>query len=594
MNELVEDISWWKRNWKWLIPISGIIIISCIIFFTSGLSGITSELTQAYSDTELYENALEKVKSDKRAIEILGEIQPIDNFAILEGSVKYSANYKTVNSSIRLKGAKGKGMMDITANRIDSKWNYEKINLRIEKPTEKKQTIEIIKANPNIILVMTDDQGWFDAGFNGNKKVRTPNLDKLAENGIIFNRFYSASAVCSPTRASVLTGRNPLRINIPTANSGHMKKEEITISELLKKQNYATGHFGKWHLGTLTKDELDANRGGKAKFENDYSTPTMHGYDEYFCTESKVPTFDPMLYPASFDTEESKRYGWKAIDSSTSSLSYGTSYWSQDGKVTDNLKGENSRVIMDRAISFIANTVKKKTSFFSTIWLHTPHLPVATDSLNRSYYQDLSLKEQLYFGSITAMDEQIGRLWNKLEKLGIQDDTIIWFCSDNGPERETPGSAGIFRERKRSLYEGGIRVPAFVVWKNHLNGGFRLDTPVVTSDYLPTILEMLNLDYPDDRPMDGESIWKLLQGEKSKRKMPIGFIYNQSISWVNDEHKLISVDKGKTYELYDLTKDKGETKNIILEKPEITKKMKLELLNWKTSVNRSKDGADYR
>jgi len=118
---------------------------------------------------------------------------------------------------------------------------------------------------PNIILIMTDDQGWFDAGFNGNVDIKTPWIDSLASEGIIFDRFYSASAVCSPTRASFLTGRNPLRMNIPFANSGHMLVEEITIPEILMEEGYSTGHFGKWHLGTLTKSVHDANRGGEGR-----------------------------------------------------------------------------------------------------------------------------------------------------------------------------------------------------------------------------------------------------------------------------------------------------------------------------------------
>ena len=144
-NELLEHKSLVKRNLKWLISASVLIVFSVLIFFSSGLDGITADLTKAYTDTELYENALEKVKSDERIVEILGEIDAIDKFAILEGSVKYSSDSKTVNSSIRIKGVKGKGMMDITANRIGSKWGYEKINFRIEKPFEDKQTIEIIK-----------------------------------------------------------------------------------------------------------------------------------------------------------------------------------------------------------------------------------------------------------------------------------------------------------------------------------------------------------------------------------------------------------------------------------------------------------------
>ncbi len=325
---------------------------------------------------------------------------------------------------------------------------------------------------PNIILIMSDDQGWYDVGFNGNTEVQTPYLDSLASKGIIFDRFYSASAVCSPTRASLITGRNPLRMNIPYANTGHMQDEEITIAEILQREGYATAHFGKWHLGTLSKTVHDANRGGREEFIDDYSIPTEHGYDNYFCTESKVPTFDPMVSPASFIEGESLRYGWRAVKNYDSSNLYGTAYWTgENQKELNNLGGDDSRVIMDRVIPFIENSLKEKQPFFTTIWFHTPHLPVVSDSIHRNHYSEMDLAKQLYYGTITAMDEQIGRLWAKLEEAGIEEECIIFFCSDNGPERQTPGSAGVFRDRKRSLYEGGVRVPAFVVWKNTFEGG---------------------------------------------------------------------------------------------------------------------------
>jgi len=448
--------------------------------------------------------------------------------------------------------------------------------------------------DPNIILIMTDDQGWFDVGFNGNKEVKTPNLDDLAKQGIIFNRFYAASTVCSPTRASVLTGRNPLRMNIPTANSGHLKDKEITLPEILKTRGYVTAHFGKWHLGTLTKVTRDANRGGKDKFIKDYSIPTMNGYDEYFCTESKLPTFDPMVYPDSFQAGESKQYGWRAIQKKERSRPYGTAYWKGvEQKSISNLDGEDTKLIMDRAIPFIENSVQKKKPFFTTIWIHAPHLPVVSDSIHTSYYKDMSLHKQLYYGAITAMDDQIKRLWSKLEEMDIADNTIIWFCSDNGPERDTPGSAGDFKGEKRSLYEGGVRVPAFVIWKNHLKGGNSVNFPAVTSDYLPTILDILNINYPDKRPIDGMSIWKLIKDKDAKRNSPIGFLFGNQMSWVGERYKLISQDNGKDFELYDLQNDLGEVNNMINKKPEVAKAMKIKLFNWMSSVNESKKGKDY-
>ncbi|PKG42537.1 cytochrome c oxidase assembly factor Coa1 family protein [Psychroflexus sp. MES1-P1E] len=142
-NELIEQKSWWKRNWKWLVPVSGIMIISLVIFFSTGMGGIATDLAQAYADTELYENALERAKSDERVTELLGEIEPIDKMAIMEGQVEFSNENKTVNSTIRIVGDKGKARMDISADRIKNKWNYTKIKVRIKNPPELKQTIEI-------------------------------------------------------------------------------------------------------------------------------------------------------------------------------------------------------------------------------------------------------------------------------------------------------------------------------------------------------------------------------------------------------------------------------------------------------------------
>ena len=451
------------------------------------------------------------------------------------------------------------------------------------------------KNAPNIILIMTDDQGWYDAGFNGNTEIKTPWIDKLASDGVIFDRFYSASAVCSPTRASLITGRNPLRMNIPYANTGCMLNEEITIPEILKNESYNTGHFGKWHLGTLTKTECDANRGGREKFSDEYSIPTEHGYDTYFCSESKVPTYDPMIYPTNFIKGESKHYGWRAITNYDSTKAFGTAYWKgPDIKEEDNLQGDDSRVIMDRVIPFIKNSVNNNDPFFTTIWFHTPHLPVVSDSIHRGYYQNMSLKKQIYYGTITAMDEQVGRLWEKLEELGIAENTIVFYCSDNGPEVNTAGSAGVFRDRKRSLYEGGVRVPAFVIWKDHLKGGRRIDFPAVTSDYMPTILDILEIEYPDNRPIDGMSILSAMKGDETERTKPIGFICRPHISWVTNQYKLIRKKEGQDFELYDLLNDPSEKENIIEKQPEVAAKLKEDLMLWKESVDKSSNGMDYK
>lgn len=454
---------------------------------------------------------------------------------------------------------------------------------------------ELPVQRPNVILIMADDLGWGDTGFNGNSVIQTPNLDKLAGKGMVFNRFYSASAVCSPTRASCLIGRNPYRTNVITANSGYLKKEEVTLAEVLKSHGYHTGHFGKWHLGTLTTKIKDANRGRPGNAE-EFSIPTQHGFEVFFSTESKVPTFDPMVKPKVFQTEkgEGLRYGWEAIDDGDSSEAYGTHYWNgKEMMVQEDLTGDDSKIIIDKAMDFIKESSATEDPFFSVIWLHTPHLPVVADEKHRNMYKTHDLQEQLYYGTITALDEQIGRLWETLGELGEQQNTMIWFCSDNGPERGTPGSSGIYRERKRSLYEGGVRVPAFCVWENGVQPSQISSVPAVTSDYFPTILDMLSIDHQLNRPMDGVSLKMVMSSEQSERGASIGFLFNNKMSWVSDQYKLISTDEGNTFELYDLIHDPEEKDNIAAGNEELVEQMRKDLLKWKKSVENSQQGGDY-
>lgn len=453
---------------------------------------------------------------------------------------------------------------------------------------------------PNILLIMCDDLGWGDVGFNGNTVIQTPNLDRLAKEGVILSRFYSAGSVCSPTRASCITGRNPFRIGIRHANSGHMRPQEITLPELLREQGYVNGHFGKWHLGTLTTMLKDANRGRPRQYEH-YSLPSHHGYDAWFCTESKVPTWDPLFKPDSFDTEkgESLRYGWSAMEDATDERqaeAYGTYYWKgPEDMALSNVEGGNARIIMDRVIPFVQSAHHTHQPFFATVWFHTPHLPLVTSMKYREMYAHLSHQEQLHHGAITAMDEQVGRLWSELERMGISENTMIWFCSDNGPEVRTPGSAGPFRARKRSLYEGGVRVPAFVHWPEGISGARRLDAAMVTSDYLPTILSYLGREYPDqDRPLDGIDLLPILNGRQAIRQTSIGFQYPKGrVSWVSDQFKLVRDNEDTPFELYDLLADPGETANVIEAHPELASKMQQELEAWIASCARSEAGKDY-
>ena len=404
------------------------------------------------------------------------------------------------------------------------------------------------EAKPNIVLLMADDLGWGDVGFNGNTVIQTPHLDAMAANGLNFSRFYAAAPVCSPTRGSCLTGRHPFRYGITHANTGHLKNEEITLSETLKTQGYATGHFGKWHLGTLTKTVREANRGGPRGVAH-FSPPQAHGFDVCFSTESKVPTRTMVDEP---------------------------------------LLEDDSKIIMDRALPFIENSASAKQPFFAVVWFHAPHLPVVASKRHQAPYQEHDLHTRNYYGCITALDEQVGRLRAHLRKLDVADDTIVWFCSDNGPEgnAKSPGSAGNFRGRKRDLYEGGVRVPGLLEWPAKIKQARTTAFPAVTSDYLPTVFDVLGLALPD-RALDGISLMKAIDNATAERKAPIGFQSKGTVAWHEGTMKLLFREKSpKDLELYDLEKDPGESKNLATTLPDKALAMQQAAQAWQASCSR--------
>ncbi|MCL3779367.1 N-acetylgalactosamine 6-sulfate sulfatase [Prolixibacteraceae bacterium JC049] len=439
---------------------------------------------------------------------------------------------------------------------------------------------------PNVILIMADDLGWGDTGYNGNPVIKTPYLDQMANEGIRFNRFYSVSAVCSPTRCSVLTGRNPFRSGVFHANQGILRPEEVTIPELLKEKGYSTGHFGKWHLGTLTHQEKDANR-GRVGNTREYNPPALHGYDQAFVTESKVPTWDPMKKPVG----KVSHLGWNALEEDDDWKPYGTHYWDIDGnKVTDNLDGDDSRVIMDRVLPFINKSVKQEKPFFAVVWFHTPHLPCVAGPEYREMYKGQSELMQNYAGCITAMDDQIGRLRSYLQQLNVDENTMIWFCSDNGPERNTPGITAGYRERKRSLHEGGVRVPGVMVWPQRVKKNRIVDFPAVTSDYLPTIAEVLNIKAKKmPNQLDGISLLPLIDGKQMKRKSPIGFCYPNQVSLSGDRYKVYA--RNGKLEFYDIINDPYEKKSLSNHRE--MEKMQKEMREFVKSCKESFDGKEY-
>ncbi|MFP6904716.1 MAG: sulfatase-like hydrolase/transferase [Verrucomicrobiota bacterium] len=438
-------------------------------------------------------------------------------------------------------------------------------------------------AGPNVILCMSDDQGWGDTGYNGHPHLKTPHLDQMSREGVTFSRFYSAAAMCSPTRASCYTGRNPYRFGVTFAMKGMLEPGEIPLSTVLKQQGYTTGHFGKWHLGTLSRKKGDQKRWGAfaGNPERYYCPPWERDVDVCFVTESKVPTWDPLIDPGPVKGKPSP--------AEAAPKPYGNAYFTGPGQtVTENTRGDDSRVLMDRALPFIQGAVKNKQPFLAVIWFHTPHSPVVGGPEYREMYAGQAEPAQHYYACITAMDAQLGRLRAELERLGVDGNTMLWFCSDNGPARQgSPrhvGSPGGLSGYKLAIREGGIRVPGLMVWPALVKEPRTITAPCVTSDYFPTILDALGLPLPPDRVYDGISLLPLIRGERDTRGKPIGFLNkggNEAV-WMEDRYKLV-VTRKKT-SLYDIPADAAEKQDLSDTLPEVKARMQAGLESWKSGV----------
>ena len=442
--------------------------------------------------------------------------------------------------------------------------------------------------SPNVIMIMSDDQGWGDVGFNGHPDLKTPHLDAMAANGIKLNRFYAASPLCSPTRGSCLTGRYPFRFGILAAHTGGMRVGEITVAEMLASKGYQTGFFGKWHLGWV-KEEDQGSRGF-------FSPPSQHGFQTWFATTSAIPTWNPTVTPE----------GWTSWGQKPGEPWKGGAPYAQDGQpVTDNMSGDDSRIIMDRALPFIEKN--KDQNFFATIWFHAPHEPVVAGPKYRAMYPKAGSKRQHYYGCLTAMDEQIGRLRAKLRELGIEKKTLLFFCSDNGPSdgntKKGIASAGPFKGYKHTMYEGGLLVPACVEWPGTIPANQESNTRCATVDFFPTIAAAANYSFKakDKRPIDGINLLPLLSGKGELESRDLFFGYRRLVRGINGlslirgDYKVLKEAKenGRT-RLYNIATDPYEKKDIAADNPQQLKTLLKALDEIDRSCQRSRDGADYR
>jgi len=459
-------------------------------------------------------------------------------------------------------------------------------------------------SRPNVILMMCDDLGYGDTGFNGNTVIQTRHLDQMRREGARFTRFYAGGPVCSPTRGTCLTGRHYARYGITHANTGRLPTQEHSLPRIFRDLGYRCGHFGKWHLGALTTKQRDGIRGGPGN-EDTFSPPWVHGYDTCFATEAKVPTWDPMLVPEECDADGPV---W-----GTPGEAFGSSYWDAQGqRVTDNLRGDDSRVMVDRAEPFIRDSVSSGSPFFATVWFHAPHTPVVAGPAYRRLYTDRCEDEQHYFGCITAMDEQVGRLNQLTKELSIDTNTIIAFCSDNGPEgwgdpaidRRNRGSTAGRRGRKRSLFNGGIEVPALLKWPGRVAPNIDYTMPTSTLDYLPTLIDELGYPMPDDRPIDGVSLLPLIDHGNNIRPRPNPFRFIDRRQAMFDAPTFAMIDNRYKFMgnlshrpendlVFDLMNDPYEQTNLVNEQRDFAKRIRRLLDDTMISFKHSHAGGDY-
>lgn len=424
---------------------------------------------------------------------------------------------------------------------------------------------------PNVIIIMTDDQGYGDLSCMGAEDFVTPNIDSLAENGIRFTSMYAGSPVCSPSRACLLTGRYPGNAGVRAILAGHRRASGLTpevptIAAALKKLGYKTGISGKWHLGL--KDEC---------------RPNSNGFDEFSgFLAGCVDYYSHIFY-------------WGMADGNTNPTH---DLWENNEEVYDNGSYMTER-ITDKSIDFIRR--HKDEPFMLYVAYNAPHYPMHAPEKYMKRFSHLPWDRQIMAAMISAVDDGVGEIKNELIRQGIADNTIIYFQSDNGPSRESRnwtdgrtdlyygGTSGIFKGHKFSLFEGGIRVPAVLSWPEKLSGRI-VETPHIAADIFPTILEACG-GKTDEYELDGMSLMPLveqkgeaeheylfweMEGQTAARKGRYKLVINgrlEEYTEVQDE-----------YFLSDLENDPGEKVNLVKELPEIFDELKNAALSWREGI----------
>ena len=401
---------------------------------------------------------------------------------------------------------------------------------------------------PNIVFLLADDMGYGDYERIGGS-TETPNLNRLADEGIFFNNFYAAGPNCSPSRTGLMTGKSPAKVGMysyrPQNHPLHLPDQEITLAELLKTRGYQTAHIGKWHLGELT---------GNPEFG--HPQPHEQGFDYSMGTENNA---EPSHHnPRNFI---------------------------RNGKALGKVEGYSCQIVAQECMDWLNQ--KSDDPFFLYVAFHEPHAKVASPPELVEKYKNLPQKDAEYLANIDHLDSAIGRILNYLEQHDLMDNTIIMFSSDNGSYR-LASNAGL-KAVKSFLYDGGIRVPGIIRWSGIKTDRKVVEAPTGLVDLLPTLCEIVGISLPDD--LDGTSFLPLLEGKPFQRKLPLyWFFYRTSpeIAMRIGDHMILGLDNDtiprphqfsqddlgylknislKNYELYDLRNDFSQEKNLFHSHP---------------------------
>lgn len=450
--------------------------------------------------------------------------------------------------------------------------------------------------HPNLVIILADDLGYGDLGAYGHQIVKTPNIDKLAQEGVKFTDYYAPAPLCSPSRAGLLTGRMPFRTGIrswiPEGKNVALGRNELTIANLLKQQGYDTAIMGKLHLnaGGERTDQPQAKDMGF-----DYRLVNTAGFvsDSTLDNAKERPRYG-MVYPTGF-TRNEKPIG-RAKTFSGELVSSEVVNWLDKKK-------DNNPFFLYVAFTEVHSPLASPKKYLD---MYAPYISAYAKQHPDLFYGDWADKPWRgageYYANISYMDAQVGKVLDKIKAMGEEDNTIVIFTSDNGPvtrearkvyELNLAGETDGLRGRKDNLWEGGIRVPAIIKYGHHIPQGMVSETPMSGLDWMPTLAQMMNFPLPKDRTYDGQSIVPVLEKQAFKREKPLIFGIDMPFQddptdeWAirDGDWKMIIDREGKAKYLYNLKEDRAETLNQIGKQPEIEQRMFAEFLKYKNDID---------